>query len=143
MIGPEVSTLEPVSRSHMTFPNLKGNMSRLPTMLMPIYTMIMQLEKLLLQFYTSYTKHQLMHTPKGNLQMKLQPMDLNLLLQGQQLTRSLTLHNLAISLSSHQRQELYVWGQQISCCQLYHPQLHHLQRISFGILSSSQGSNCS
>ena len=32
-----------------------------------------------------------MHTPKGNLQLKLQPMDLNLLLQGQQLTRSLTL----------------------------------------------------
>ena len=31
-----------------------------------------------------------MHTPKGNLQWKLQPMDLNLLLQGQQLTRSLT-----------------------------------------------------
>ena len=31
-----------------------------------------------------------MHTPKGNLQLKLQPMDLNLLLQGQQLTRSLT-----------------------------------------------------
>ena len=31
-----------------------------------------------------------MHTPKGNLQLKLQSMDLNLLLQGQQLTRSLT-----------------------------------------------------
>ena len=31
-----------------------------------------------------------MHTPKGNLQLKLPPMDLNLLLQGQQLTRSLT-----------------------------------------------------
>ena len=31
-----------------------------------------------------------MHTPKGNPQLKLQPMDLNLLLQGQQLTRSLT-----------------------------------------------------
>ena len=31
-----------------------------------------------------------MHTPKGNLQLKLQPMGLNLLLQGQQLTRSLT-----------------------------------------------------
>ena len=31
-----------------------------------------------------------MHTPKDNLQFKLQPMDLNLLLQGQQLTRSLT-----------------------------------------------------
>ena len=31
-----------------------------------------------------------MHTPKGNLQLKLQPMDLNLVLQGQQLTRSLT-----------------------------------------------------
>ena len=31
-----------------------------------------------------------MHTPKGNLQLKLQPMDLNLLLQGQQLTRSST-----------------------------------------------------
>ena len=31
-----------------------------------------------------------MHTPKSNLQLKLQPMDLNLLLQGQQLTRSLT-----------------------------------------------------
>ena len=31
-----------------------------------------------------------MHTPKGNPQMKLQPMDLYLLLQGQQLTRSLT-----------------------------------------------------
>ena len=31
-----------------------------------------------------------MHTPKGNLQLKLQPIDLNLLLQGQQLTRSLT-----------------------------------------------------
>ena len=30
-----------------------------------------------------------MHTPKGNLQLKLQPMNLNLLLQGQQLTRSL------------------------------------------------------
>ena len=65
-------------------------MSRLPTMLMPIYTMILQLEKLLLQFCTSSTKHQLMHTPKGNLQFKLQHMDLNLLLQGQQLTRSLT-----------------------------------------------------
>ena len=38
----------------------------------------------------SLTKHQLMHTPKDNLQLKLQPMDLNLLLQGQQLTRSLT-----------------------------------------------------
>ena len=34
-------------------------------------------------------KHQLMHTPKGNLQLKLQLMDLNLLLQGQQFTRSL------------------------------------------------------
>ena len=45
--------------------------------------------------------------------------------------------------SSHQRQELYVWGQQISCYQLYHPQLHHLQKTPFGILSSSQGSNCS
>ena len=33
---------------------------------------------------------QLMHTPKGNPQLKLQPMDLNLLLQGQQLTRLLT-----------------------------------------------------
>ena len=31
-----------------------------------------------------------MHTPKGNLQLNLKPMDLNLLLQGQQLTRSLT-----------------------------------------------------
>ena len=31
-----------------------------------------------------------MHTPQGNLQLKLQPMDLILLLQGQQLTRSLT-----------------------------------------------------
>ena len=31
-----------------------------------------------------------MHTPKDNLQLKLQHMDLNLLLQGQQLTRSLT-----------------------------------------------------
>ena len=31
-----------------------------------------------------------MHTPKDNLQLKLHPMDLNLLLQGQQLTRSLT-----------------------------------------------------
>ena len=31
-----------------------------------------------------------MHTPKGNPQLKLQPMDLNLLLQGRQLTRSLT-----------------------------------------------------
>ena len=31
-----------------------------------------------------------MHTPKGNLQLTLQPMDLNLWLQGQQLTRSLT-----------------------------------------------------
>ena len=31
-----------------------------------------------------------MHTPKCNPQLKLQPMDLNLLLQGQQLTRSLT-----------------------------------------------------
>ena len=31
-----------------------------------------------------------MHTPKGNLQLKLQPMDLILLLQRQQLTRSLT-----------------------------------------------------
>ena len=61
-------------------------MSRLPTMSMPIYTMILQL----LQFCTSKTKHQLMHTPKGNLQLKLQPMDLNLLLQGQQLTRSST-----------------------------------------------------
>ena len=25
-------------------------------------------------------------------------------------------------------QELHVWGQQISCYQLYHPQLHHLQK---------------
>ena len=65
-------------------------MSRLPTMWMPIYTMILQLENLLLQSCTSSTKHQLMHTPKGNLQLKLQPMDLNLLLQGHQLTRSLT-----------------------------------------------------
>ena len=31
-----------------------------------------------------------MHTPKDNLQLKLQPKDLNLLLQEQQLTRSLT-----------------------------------------------------
>ena len=31
-----------------------------------------------------------MHTPNDNPQLKLQPMDLNLLLQGQQLTRSLT-----------------------------------------------------
>ena len=31
-----------------------------------------------------------MHKPKGNLQLKLQPMVLNLLLKGQQLTRSLT-----------------------------------------------------
>ena len=31
-----------------------------------------------------------MHTAKDNLQLKQQPMDLNLLLQGQQLTRSLT-----------------------------------------------------
>ena len=31
-----------------------------------------------------------MHITKGNPQLKLQPMDLNLLLQGQQLTRSLT-----------------------------------------------------
>ena len=65
-------------------------MSRLPTMLMPIYTMILQLEKLLLQFCTFSTNYQLMHTPKGNLQLKLQPMNLNLLLQGQQLTTSLT-----------------------------------------------------
>ena len=33
---------------------------------------------------------QLMHKPKDNLQLKLQPMDLSLLLQGHQLTRSLT-----------------------------------------------------
>ena len=65
-------------------------MSRLPTMWMPIYNMTLQLEKLLLQFCTSKTKHQLMHKPKGNLQLKLPPMDLNLLLQGQRLTRSLT-----------------------------------------------------
>ena len=45
-----------------------------------------------------------------------------------------------ISWSSHQRQELHVWGQQISCYQLYHSLLHHLQKTSFGILSSSQGS---
>ena len=31
-----------------------------------------------------------MHTPKGNLQLKLQPLDLNLLQQGHQLIRSLT-----------------------------------------------------
>ena len=41
----------------------------------------------------AYTKRQSTvetATPKGNPQLKLQPMDLNLLLQGQQLTRSLT-----------------------------------------------------
>ena len=31
-----------------------------------------------------------MHTQKGNLELKLQPMDLNLLLQGEQLKKSLT-----------------------------------------------------
>ena len=65
-------------------------MSRLPNMWMPTYTMILQLEKLSLQSCISSTKLQLMHSPKGNPQLKLQPMDLNLLLQGQQLTRSLT-----------------------------------------------------
>ena len=85
-----------------------------------------------------------MHTPKGNPQLKLQPMDLILLLQGQQLTRSLiSVQRIEIPWSSHQRQELHVWGQQISCHQLYHPQLHHLQKTPLGILSSSQGSNCS
>ena len=69
-----------------------------------------------------------MHTPKGNLQLKLQPMDLNLLLQGQQLTRLLTFAQPCDTWTSYQRQELHVWGQQISCYQLYHPQLHHLQR---------------
>ena len=49
MIGPELFTLEPVSRSHMTFPNLKESMSRPLTMLMPTYIMILQLEKLSLQ----------------------------------------------------------------------------------------------
>ena len=47
-------------------------MSRLPIMWMPTYTMFLQLEKLSLQFCTSYTRHQLMHTPKDNLQLKLQ-----------------------------------------------------------------------
>ena len=41
-------------------------------------------------FNEKLRKYQLMHTPKGNPQLKLQPMDLNLLLQGQQLTRSMT-----------------------------------------------------
>ena len=39
-----------------------------------------------------------MHTPKGNLQLKLQPMDLNLLLQGQQLTIRTTLSYLGVSI---------------------------------------------
>ena len=39
-------------------------MARLPTMWMPTYTMILQLDKLLLQFCTSKPKLQLMHTPK-------------------------------------------------------------------------------
>ena len=75
-----------------------------------------------------------MHTPKGNLQLKLQPMDLNLLLQGQQLTRSLTFVQPCDILEFPSETELHVWGQQISCYQLYHPQLHHLQKTPFGIL---------
>ena len=43
----------PVSRSHMTFPNLWESMSRPLTMLMPTYIMILQLEKLSLQPCTS------------------------------------------------------------------------------------------
>ena len=41
-----------------------------------------------------------MHTPKGNPQLKLQPMDLNLLLQEQQLIRSLTSVQLGDTLES-------------------------------------------
>ena len=86
---------------------------------------------------------QLMHTQKGNPQLKLQPMDLNLLLQGQQLTRSLTFTRPCDVLEFPSETRATCLGQQISCYQLYHPQLHHLQKTPFGILSLSQGSNCS
>ena len=62
-----------------------------------------------------------MHTPKGNLQLKLQPMDLNLLLQGQQLTRSLTFAQPCDILEFPSEARAICSGQQISCYQLYHP----------------------
>ena len=85
MIGPEVSTLEPVSRSHMTFPNLYGDMSKLPNLHHDLAT----------GKAVSAALHFLNQTPidaytKSQSTVETVPMDLNLLLQGQQLTRSLT-----------------------------------------------------
>ena len=119
-------------------------MSRLPTMWMPIYTMILQLEKLLLQSCISLTKHQLMHTPKGNLQLKLQPMDLNLLLQGQQVTRSLIFIQPCdiLEFPSETRATCLETTDQLLPA-LPSPTQHNLQKTPFGILSLSQGSNCS
>ena len=112
-------------------------MSRLPTMLMPIYTMILQLEKLLLQLCTFLTKHQLMHTPKDNLQLKLQPMDLNLLLQEQQLTRSLTFAQ-PCNILEFPSETRAIWlGTTDQLLPALPSQLHHLQKTPFGILSSS------
>ena len=86
-------------------------MSRLPTMCMPTYTMILQLEKLSLQVL-----HFLNQTPidaytKRQSTVELQPMDLNLLLQGQQLDQIIDIRTTLRYLEFHQRQELHVWGQ--------------------------------
>ena len=88
--------------------------------------------------FLNQTPIDLMHTPKDNLQLKLQPMDLNLLLQGQQLTRSLTFAQPCDILEFPSETRVTSLG---TTDQLYHSQLHHLQKTSFGILSSSQGSN--
>ena len=91
MIGPEVSTLEPVSRSHMTFPKPLGKHVQTthyvgcqPT------PWSWNWKSCHCSFALPKPNTNWCIAPKDSLQLKLQPMDLNWLLQGQQLTRSLT-----------------------------------------------------
>ena len=69
-----------------------------------------------------------MHTPKDNLQLKLQPMDLNLLLQGQQLTRSLTFAQPCDILEFPSETRVTCLGTTDQLLPALPSQLHHLKR---------------
>ena len=70
-----------------------------------------------------------MHTPKGNPQLKLQPMDLNLLLQRTAVDQIIDIHTTLRYLGVPIRDKSYMFGDNRSVChQLYHSQLHHLQK---------------
>ena len=80
---------------------------------------------------------------KDNLQLKLQPMDLNLLLQGQQLTRSLTFAQPCDILEFPSETRVTCLGTTDQLLPALPSPTPPSPKTPFGILSSSQGSNCS